>query len=469
MLPIEQKIEPPHALTQPQQKGIWAGNALAAVGLLSLVVAPSISISALSMAVLISGLALEPSMGLALLGVSLPFYLHPKQFGTMDFSYPEIILISTLLGTVLHTAFSLRTGKRGSVAELATPMDGPIALLLGAALLSLLASEVLRVSLRELRTVVLEPVVAYYLTVWLIPSRKQLVRVIAALLVGGVLVALFGLYQYLFTDQVTAVQGVRRIQGPYASPNNLGLYLDRLLPIALALALFLPRATYRTAKLISGILMAPIAAALLLTFSLGSWLASALGVLVVTFLWRMRSGVLLAAVYAAVTAAGVPLLRLDRISSHFSLTRGTSFIRVQLWESSLHMIRDHPLLGVGMDNFLYQYRSHYLLPTAAAEPNLSHPHNILLDFWLRLGIAGVAALIWIAVTLVQIWRQAWMRSSDPVDRALLAGMAGAAIDLVAHGMVDNSYFLVDLAFQFWLCVAGAVLIWGRLSPQSRIE
>ena len=53
------------------------------------------------------------------------------------------------------------------------------------------------------------------------------------------------------------------------------------------------------------------------------------------------------------------------------------------------MIHDHPITGLGLDQFLYAYRGRYILPDAWQEPNLSHPHNILLDFWVRLGIFGV--------------------------------------------------------------------------------
>jgi O-antigen ligase len=117
------------------------------------------------------------------------------------------------------------------------------------------------------------------------------------------------------------------------------------------------------------------------------------------------------------------------------------------------MIRDHPFLGVGMDNFLYHYRGGYLRPEAAAEPNLSHPHNLLLNFWLQMGILGLVAVGWLLGSLGLIWRRLWRLPQAPEDRALLAGLAGAAVDLVAHGLVDNSYFLVDLAFHFWLSAA----------------
>ena len=75
------------------------------------------------------------------------------------------------------------------------------------------------------------------------------------------------------------------------------------------------------------------------------------------------------------------------------------------------MLRDHPLLGVGLDNFLYEYPK-YILPEAWREPNLSHPHNIVLDFWVRLGIGGVFILFWL---LAAFYKQAWSvfkRSGD---------------------------------------------------------
>ncbi|MHB1162046.1 MAG: O-antigen ligase family protein, partial [Chloroflexota bacterium] len=439
------------------------GGLLSVSGALLLALSPSAAMSALALSLLVAGVALRPAFGLALLGLTLPFYLHPRRLGPMAFSMPELILLCTLLGAALYALRRARDGQRSSTTSLATPLDGPIALFLGAALLSLLASELLRVSLRDLRTLVLEPVAAYYLAVWFLRRRGELMLVVVALLLGGGIAAAAGLYQYLFTDHVVAVEGVRRVLGPYLSPNHLGLYLGRLLPMAIALALFLPQA-----RIPAALLTLTLGAALLLTFSVGSWIASGAAILAVALLWRARAAVALAGAFALLLVGSVPLLSLERISSHFSLTRGTSFIRVQLWESSLQMVRDHPLLGVGMDNFLYHYRTAYLLPQAAAEPNLSHPHNLVLNFWLQMGLLGLAAMIWLLAALAGLWRRLWRTTLDPLSRALLAGVAGATVDLVAHGMVDNSYFLVDLAFHFWLCSAVVVLL-SRLSPSTRIE
>jgi putative inorganic carbon (HCO3(-)) transporter len=93
------------------------------------------------------------------------------------------------------------------------------------------------------------------------------------------------------------------------------------------------------------------------------------------------------------------------------LSREPVFCVIQLWRSAWQIALDHPLMGVGLDQFFYHYRSNYLLPAAWQEPNLNHPHNVLLDWWTRLGaawdfcwgLAGSAQGVW------GIWR--WLQRS----------------------------------------------------------
>jgi putative inorganic carbon (HCO3(-)) transporter len=166
----------------------------------------------------------------------------------------------------------------------------------------------------------------------------------------------------------------------------------------------------------------------------GRWLWTALGAL------------------GAAALAALPLLRTPRFASLFDLQSGTNFFRLNLWRSTLDMIRDHPLLGVGLDNFLYAYRGRYIRPAAWEEPDLSHPHNVALDYWSRLGLLGLAAGLWLQVAF---WRLALplRRLRSPDERALALGLMGSMVDFLAHGLVDNSYFLVDLAFVFCLTLA----------------
>jgi O-antigen ligase len=130
------------------------------------------------------------------------------------------------------------------------------------------------------------------------------------------------------------------------------------------------------------------------------------------------------------------------------------------------MFWDHPWLGVGPDNFLYQYRGRYILPAAWEEPDLSHPHNVFLDYGCRLGLGGLAAGLWLQIGF---WRRALplRRMVDADRRALALGMMGGMVDFLAHGLVDASYFVIDLAFVFFLALA--VVQWLALERSEADE
>jgi hypothetical protein len=63
-------------------------------------------------------------------------------------------------------------------------------------------------------------------------------------------------------------------------------------------------------------------------------------------------------------------------------------------------------------------------------------------------VGGLVILLWLQVAF---WRAAWrLYRSQP--EPLVLGLLGSMAIFVSHGLVDNSYFLVDLAFAFFLVV-----------------
>ena len=118
------------------------------------------------------------------------------------------------------------------------------------------------------------------------------------------------------------------------------------------------------------------------------------------------------------------------------------------------MLRDHPAWGVGLDQFVSQY-PRYIKPDAWQERFTSHPHNLILDFYVRLGLLGLAWLIFTLVPfIVRGWRAAMRRKAegDLLRFALVIGATGALVDFTVHGMVDQDYFLHMLAYGFWFAI-----------------
>jgi len=119
------------------------------------------------------------------------------------------------------------------------------------------------------------------------------------------------------------------------------------------------------------------------------------------------------------------------------------------------MFREHPLFGVGLDNFLYAYRGRYIFAGAWREPHLNHPHNLVLDLLTRLGIVGFVAGSWLWWQLGRrLWKLPWQAPGAWRGVAAAAGASFAA--MLAHGLVDHSFFLVDLSLIFYLLLGLAI-------------
>jgi len=399
----------------------------------------------------------DPLPALSLIVFSLPFYLLGRPVGHYSFSPTEVFIVLSSVSAAARLFFG--GGLARSLADPLTvafrraagdPVIAALAMLLVlAGVVSLSASIEVHQSLESLRTIVVEPVAFFFLVVTQVRRRSDVAVLAFALVLSGVAISLVGGWQYLTDERIiTAEAGLRRIRGFYGSPNNLALFLGRAIPVSLAFALFWSRA--RLIWIVSASIMT---AAMLLTFSVGGWVAVALAALVVAGLHSRRTLEVAAGVgVVLLLGGGVIGARIPRIASHFNFQSGTTFVRLDVWQSAVNMLAAHPIRGIGLDNFLYYYQHGYRLPTAWEDPNLSHPHNLILDFWLSLGIQGLVLLgVLLARFLHEVWL-CWQTSSAEV-RALFAGAVGAMVDIVAHGFVDNSFFLPDLAVLFWLMFA----------------
>ena len=403
-----------------------------------------------------------PATGLALLAVAAPLFLRPVPLLGRIFSPVELIV--WLLAAALATRLVIdrviarngwarpKNDPSGWLQDRGQALDWAVLALLAAALVSLAAAEHLGVALRELRTVIVAPVLAYGL-VRLVPAnpdgRFDPWPLVWGIGLGAATVAGWGVTQAVSGVDLIGAEGVWRVRGPYGSPNNLALYLGHVWPLMAAVALF---GSTRGRRLAAALLGALILLGLLLTFSKGALLlALPAAALFIGFAaggrWRWAALGLLAAGALAL----LPLFATERFAGLFDLQGGTSFFRVQLWRGAWNMALDHPWLGVGLDNFLYAYRTRYALPAAWQELNLSHPHNVVLDFWTRLGLLGLVVGVWLfASAFWQGWRGFRRASGD--RRALLLGLLAALAATLAHGLIDNSLFLVDLMLLFMLSI-----------------
>src|SRR5205807_4543293 len=104
---------------------------------------------------------------------------------------------------------------------------------------------------RAYRWVIVEPVLLYFLLTDIVGTRRGLWRVADFIVAAAVGVALLGIWQFLNGGGTLDVQGVSRVLSVYMHPNNLALYLGRVLPFAACIGIFLTGGWRKTLYLLA--------------------------------------------------------------------------------------------------------------------------------------------------------------------------------------------------------------------------
>ena len=193
---------------------------------------------------------------------------------------------------------------------------------------------------------------------------------------------------------------------------------------------------------------------------LGLALAVALSYLGLVFTFS-RTGVLFAilAAAAAVLSSGLPQRRyLAAIGVALAVgafvligscgTEGAAgFGRTDEWRETIHVIRDHPLYGVGLGRLGDVLHARNPLSTSR------HAHNLFLNWWAEAGPLALVAWLWLLAALV--WRS--LRASlagDAVARATLVALLG----FVGYSMFDHPANVDRIALALWIVMGLAAAL-----------
>ena len=397
------------------------------------------------------------NLGLQLILLYAPFFLFPVELYLYAFPMAELLLLLTFGAAILRAIAYWGYLRQMSTSDIPIKLgiklrtfDYLMLVWLVLGLLALIWAQRLDPALTEFRVLILEPVLFYALLRFTVTTREQIMRLVQIVIVSGVLVSVIGFVLFAFGQSViTAEAGARRLASVYGSPNNVGLWLGRCVPFALALTL---GGINQQQRYVYGVATVIMLIAVVLTQSVGALLFGLpVGILVVIILTYGKRA--LPIVFGLIILGLVSVAGLTQVSSRFAslldISTGTNFIRLRVWESSVEIIKQQPITGLGLDQFLYEYSAEHIRPDAIQDPDLSHPHNILLDFWIRLGVMGA---IWLGIFVcVYVY---WIRNHYSAYRStMLIGAFGASVAMLAHGLIDNSIYVNDLALIFALLIA----------------
>jgi O-antigen ligase/Flp pilus assembly protein TadD len=316
-----------------------------------------------------------------------------------------------------------------------------------------------------------------YLAVMLVAARTHReaspIRLIAALLIAAVPVVGYGALQVVGIEPFDwrLIEGGPPVFATFGNANFFSAWLGIVAPMALAGALLARWGRWVRAG--CGVMAAAALVVAYFSDSLQGVAAGGAGVGVVTLValftherarrWRWYGvgavGVLGAGVVGLVAARLGPFAAVaDQLTTSLETRLGK-------WETALRMAGDHPLVGLGLNDFadyFHAYRPQWLATEDGLERTTDTPHNVPLDMLTSGGVLLLAA--YVVLVVVTAWALVrGLRHLDGQQRLLLGGMGGA---WVAYQL--QSYVSIDvppLAVLHYT-LAGLIIAFG-LAPAWR--
>ena len=135
----------------------------------------------------------------------------------------------------------------------------------------------------------------------------------------------------------------------------------------------------------------------------------------------------------------------NRVASITNVTTNKSNIgRLSVWESSINMIKDHPVTGVGLRQFKKQYDQKYDLKRVKF--NLPHSHNNFLQIFSEAGVIGFLGYLFFTVFVLCSNFIDWIKNKNPYSLMMFALWAG----FTGFGFIDATIYGSSASKTIWL-------------------
>ena len=312
-----------------------------------------------------------------------------------------------------------------------------------------------------------EFIALYLLVVHRVSDWRQIKRILACYVLGGVILAAHGIVQRFTNIGIPLEQvlsdavyhgGTR--SGSFYGATPLGGLL--VLTIGAEVALLLSVRS-RLNRLLVGVCTALCVTTIVFTNTRASWIALAIG-LAFVFFWIRKSVPIVAVVLLCGLLFGATLgpLVVKRMSKlEFSRAERSLLERVDYYTTAWYIFREYPLRGLGwgcrytvsdiLANKRYvPKREHKQIVTKFSSEG-STVHSAYLQLLVKTGLLGLAAfLLFLSQWVLLVWRERRAAQLDSREHRLFAAVAGAVVGYLCHSGLENFFQWPVMAQSFWL-------------------
>ena len=280
----------------------------------------------------------------------------------------------------------------------------------------------------------------------------------------------FWLLAALIISALAIIEGVMGAgrPGSFLGPITFGHVIVMVLPISLAMLLF-KNDKYR--YILAAIVLCVATVAIIMNNTRGAWIAGIPGI---ALIFIVRRNWLLITAFIIVLAAGCIFLfscfpdsnlakRVHSVLSPFDKKQGYvakhNMPRWHKWKAAIGMAKDHPVVGVGPEQFkrrLPEYLSDEVKAKYFRNVHYENAHNMYLDYAATMGIPGLLVLLFFIFSCFRELISKYRNCAIGYNKNLLLGVLAAfvcfCISGLTHQSMHDSEILLNICFLLGLAL-----------------
>ncbi|MCI0551212.1 MAG: O-antigen ligase family protein [Anaerolineae bacterium] len=320
----------------------------------------------------------------------------------------------------------------------------------------------------------LENAILAFVVVFFVQKPGSFRRIIWTLLLAGIFMASISVFQNLtstygnnywgfggWNEATTAGTSNHRLTGPYGNPNGYAQVLVLLVP--LALDRLWHEKNFRL-RLLAGYALAVCALTIFFTYSRNGFLTLVftLGFLVVMRRPRIMP-LALSVAMGIILFQFLPASYTQRITTlfQFSSSSGSQVSdasfqgRISENVAAWRMFQDHPIFGVGLDNFQVNYQIYSRKIGLDSRRDPRAPASFYLELLSEQGLVGFSVFMaFMAVVFRSLWRAhnlfqfLGMKTEEYMSLAFMSGLAGYMVFYISKNSAYPNVFWILLGIAF---------------------
>jgi O-antigen ligase len=292
-----------------------------------------------------------------------------------------------------------------------------------------------------------------------IKDEKHIKRIITSMVLGISLVSTDALWQiisghdFIRGNPLIINIGIKRATASFPDSNILGIYLSAIVPTAIILTLYYFK-NIKKAAMASITLLA--LAGLTLTYSR----PAALAIYAISLFFGIVKKDKILISFLIILTIILPFIAPGKIKdwarsvNYDPIRFMCNDDRIAVYRNSINMIKQHPIIGVGVNTFMKNYKTYKEAPEYrnVKTSDYMYAHNNFLHMAGEVGFLGLGVFLWLLYKLFSAAANIYKKIQGDFLKNISLSLIACLIAFLVNGLTESSLYYSRITIIFWFIV-----------------